>query len=305
MSLFGFRSAAAETASSGSTGGDVERSVAQWKVISHDQGGDIARGGHGFDALNAFRYATWSERLFLLIAFGLSTTAAYISVYYGMSVLYSAGAPIIMVLGFFIEAAKFVGFGVVSAGWRAYSWAGKWIVAFLLFLAAVVNAAAVYGWLISSHAGPAASRSASYTREDAGAGASIEIAQARLSDLDKRISQADNTIAADTRRGRSNSTINREKRDRAQLAAERDRNQREVSGLRAGRTGMSANRQVDEATTLPIRYAAMLFEDVGLLAPGSDPEKLVRWLSFMILMCGDPLALAAMWMINSRARRGA
>jgi hypothetical protein len=277
-----------------------------WKLV--EKRVPAANDAPGFDAANALRHGTWPERLFLLIALGLSATAAFVAVEYGMTILYSAGNPVIAVFGGFIEAAKFVGFGVVSAGWAAYSFGSRWLVAFLLVLAAVVNAAAVYGWLISSHAGPAAVRSATYTQQTAGQAANVEAAQVRVADYDKQIAQIDAAIAAATNRGRTRDAvriIEQQKRNRATLVTARDREQQNLGTLRTGRSVTSANHQADEANTLPIKYAALLFEDVGLLAPGTDPEKLVRWLSAMILMCGDPLALAAMFMINSRARRAA
>jgi hypothetical protein len=268
-------------------------------------GGTGGGDGPGFDAVDAFRRATWAERLLILIAAGLSATAAYVSVT-GMTVLFPAGAVVIVVLGSLIEAGKFVGFGVISAGWRTYSFLSKWIVAGLLITAALINAAAVYGWLISNHAGPAAARSATYTERSAGDGAKQEVVQARLDDLNKRISIIDGAAEGAAKRGRSKSAINAiesQKKARAQLAAERDRVQQELAGLKAGRSGMTARHEVDEAAAVPVRYAAALFEDMGLIKPGTDPEKLIRWLSFMILLCGDPLALAVMVMVNSRARR--
>jgi hypothetical protein len=274
------------------------------RVVARPKGG--GGDGPGFDAIDAFSRASFAEKVFLLAALGLSGTAAYISVEYGMSVLYMAGAPVILVLGGFIELAKFAGVSVVSSGWSRYSFFSKWAMAFLLFLAAVVNAAAVYGWLIASHAGPAASRTATYTQQDAGQGASIEAAQARLADYDKQIAQIDDAIAAATKRGRTRDAlriVDQQKRNRATLVAARDKEQQALGSLRTGRSTTVASRQVDEANNMPIRYGALLFEDIGLLAPGTDPEKLIRWLSAMILMCGDPMALAGMWMISSRMRR--
>jgi hypothetical protein len=277
---------------------------ADGRVMARPKGG--GGDGPGFDAIDAFSRASFAEKVFLLAALGLSGTAAYISVEYGMSVLYMAGAPVILVLGGFIELAKFAGVSVVSSGWSRYSFFSKWAMAFLLFLAAVVNAAAVYGWLIASHAGPAASRTATYTQQDAGQGASIEAAQARLADYDKQIAQIDDAIAAATKRGRTRDAlriVDQQKRNRATLVAARDKEQQALGSLRTGRSTTAASRQVDEANNMPIRYGALLFEDIGLLAPGTDPEKLIRWLSAMILMCGDPMALAGMWMISSRMRR--
>jgi hypothetical protein len=48
----------------------------------------------------------------------------------------------------------------------------------------------------------------------------------------------------------------------------------------------------------------MLFEDLGIVKHGEDPERLVRWLAGLVLLTGDPLALALVWIIGSRAKRG-
>jgi hypothetical protein len=260
----------------------------------------------GFDAADAFRRGSAWERLLLIIAVGLSGTAAYISVN-GMLTLYPAGGAVILVLGGLMESLKFVGFGVVSAGWRAYSWMSRWIFATLLLIAATVNACGVYGWLISQNAAPAAARSAAFTRQDADAGAKLEVASGRLADIDRRINLIDAAAEGAAKKGMSKSAIaaiEAQKRQRATLVTERQQVAQEVAQLKAGRSGLAARHGEDEAAALPVKYAAALFEDVGLLAAGTDPQKLFRWISFFILLCGDPAALAALFMVNSRARRG-
>jgi hypothetical protein len=189
-------------------------------------------------------------------------------------------------MGGLMEALKFVGFGVVSAGWKSYGATSRSI--------------------FSQHTAPAAARSATFTAGDGDAAARVEVAQAKLNDLDKRLSLIDGAAEGAARRGRANSALNAiqdQKKPRAAIEAERERAVKELADLRAGRAGLAAQRQVDEAAALPVRYAAALFEDVGILRPGTDPEKLFRWISFFILLCGDPAALAAMFMVNSRGRR--
>jgi hypothetical protein len=281
-----------------------------WKVQPRtgERGGDVTSAGGGtagFDTVDAFRRANVWERLLILIAFALSGTAAYVSVN-GMLTLYPAAGGVILVMGGLMEALKFVGFGVVSAGWKSYGATSRSIFSILLLTAALVNAGGVYGWLISQHTAPAAARSATFTAGDGDAAARVEVAQAKLNDLDKRLSLIDGAAEGAARRGRANSALNAiqdQKKPRAAIEAERERAVKELADLRAGRAGLAAQRQVDEAAALPVRYAAALFEDVGILRPGTDPEKLFRWISFFILLCGDPAALAAMFMVNSRGRR--
>lgn len=275
---------------------------ADGRVVARPKGG----GGDstGVDAIDTFRRATTVERLVLLLAFGLSATAAYMSVS-GMAMLVPWGVTGIVVFCSLIELMKFFGFGVVSSGWRTYGHS-KWFFAVLLFIAALINAAGVYGWMISNHTGPAAARSAAFTEKDADAAAKVEVASGRLADIERRIRLIDDAADGAAKRGRAKSAVNAiesQKKARAALSAERDRAQQDLAGLRAGRTGLAANREVDETAAMPVRAAMALFEDVGLIKPGTDPEKLFRWLAAMILMAGDPMALAAMFMINSRGRR--
>jgi hypothetical protein len=223
-----------------------------------------------------------------------------------MVVMYPAEPVVIMVFGALIEVAKFVGFGVLAASWMAYGFVPRWVAALLLLVAAVINASGVYGKLIANHAGPAAGRTAAYTEKDGDEGAKLEVAAGKLADIDRRINLIDGAAEGAAKRGRANtavSVIREQQKARAGLVQERERAAQEVAKLKAGRSGMAARHQEDEASTLPVRHAAALFEDFGLVKPGTDPEKLIRWLSFMLLVAGDPLALALMVAINSRVRR--
>jgi hypothetical protein len=268
------------------------------------RGGGIGGGG-GFDAVESFRHATWAERLLILIAAGLSGTAASMSVS-GMVVLYPLEPITIMVFGGLIECAKFFGFSVIAAGWRHYGGVSRWTAAALLLVAAIINASGVYGKLIANHTTTAAGRTAAFAEHDADQGAKLEVASGKLADIDRRIGLIDGAAEGAAKRGRSKSAlsaIDAQKRQRAALVAERHGAAQEVASLKAGRSGMAARHQEDEAAATPVRYAAALFEDFGLIQPGTDPERLMRWLSFMLLLAGDPLALALMVAINSRARR--
>jgi hypothetical protein len=249
--------------------------------------------------------ASGAERLMILIAAGLSGTCAFMSVS-GFVVMVPGAPTCAMIFGYLAETAKFVGAGIISSGWKSYSWLSKMVFGALLAVAAVINAAGVYGFLISNHAGPAALRAAVFTERDAGEGAKLEVAQGKLADLDKRLSLIDGASEGAAKRGKANSAMNaiaEQKKARAGIAAERERVAQEVASLKAGRNTMAAHHQGDEAATLPVRYSALLFEDFGWLKPGGDPERLWRWLAFLILMTGDPIALAAMFMINSRHRK--
>jgi hypothetical protein len=219
--------------------------------------------------------------------------------------MYPVEPTVIMVFGGLIELAKFFGFGVLAAGFSHYGGLSRWAAVVLLLNAAVINASGVYGKLIANHVGVAADRTATFTERDASQGAKLEVASARLADIDRRISLIDDAAEGAAKRGKSKSAlgaIEAQKKQRASLVAERQGPAQEVANLKAGRSGLAARHQEDEAAATPVRHAAALFEDFGFIQPGTDPEKLMRWLSFLILLSGDPLALTLMVTINSRAK---
>lgn len=244
------------------------------------------------DVMQNFSRASEGEKFLLLLAFGLSGVAAYISVT-SMQILFPGAGYEIVILGGLIEAVKAVGFCMLSAGRKAYSAFSRLLVALLLIIAACINAASVYSWLVSSHAGPGAERAATYQTRAADNAADLEVAAGKVQDLDARI----RVLASIKRMDRGQRT------EMDDLAAERDTARRALATLRASQRRLAAEQNAQEAAAAPVRYATLLAEDLGLVPPGTSPDRLMRILAGCLLLCGDPLAICVMFMINSRWRR--
>jgi len=70
---------------------------------------------------------------------------------------------------------------------------GLWrlVITLLLLNVAVINAVGVYSRLVADHLGDTGARATTYAARDAGEGAKVEVAAARLADLDRRIALID------------------------------------------------------------------------------------------------------------------
>ena len=70
--------------------------------------------------------------------------------------------------------------------------------------------------------------------------------------------------------------------------------------MRAGTVGSSASLgalQIAESEAAPIMYAA---EVIGV---GADPERAIRWLIALLVLCLDPMALVLTASVSARRAR--
>jgi len=119
--------------------------------------------------------------------------------------------------------------------------------------------------------------------------ARIEVAAHSVADLDRRLSQIDSAIEEAAKRGRTNaalSAIEGQRKARAALADQRQRDGVALADLKAERAALSAKGRQIETEASPIRYVAEL---VGV---DTDSERAIRWLIALMVLCCDPLAIA-------------
>jgi hypothetical protein len=118
--------------------------------------------------------------------------------------------------------------------------------------------------------------------------ARIELAAHTVADLDRRLGQIDSVIEEAAKRGKSNtafSAMEAQRRTRASLVDERNREAGTLSALKAERAAVAAKGRQIETEAAPIRYVA------ELLGAGTDSERAIRWLIALMVLCCDPLAI--------------
>jgi hypothetical protein len=154
---------------------------------------------------------------------------------------------------------------------------------------AVINAGGTYSQLVSAHVGERAAATAAVEIRDAEIAARIEATQHVVADLDARVDQIDAAIAEATRRGRTTgamSIMEAQRRARAGLVEERNREAGTLAALKAERASLAAKGRQAETEAAPIRYVA------ELVGANTDSERAIRWLIALIVLCCDPLAIA-------------
>jgi len=222
------------------------------------------------------------------VAIGLAGCAAFFSIK-GMVVLFP-GAPVAVVaMTVAMESAKLVTAGWLASRWQATAWLWRLVLVGLVTGLAIINATGVYAQLVSAHVGERGAMQSYITSQDAALAAQIEVASNVVADLDARVSQIDAAIAEATRRGRTNAALaamEGQRRTRAALVEERNREAGTLAALKAERASVAAKGRQAEVEAAPIRYVT------ELVGSGEDSERAIRWLIGLMVICCDPLAIA-------------
>jgi hypothetical protein len=221
-------------------------------------------------------------------AVALAGAAAYFSIR-GMTVLFPGAPTAIVGMTVAMEAAKLITAGWLARRWRATAWVWRGILVALVLGLALINAVGVYAQLVAAHVGERGAAQSDIEAKDAALTARLESQIHIVGDLDRRLGQIDATIEEAAKRGRTNaalSAIDSQRKARAALVDERNREAGTLAALKAERASLSARGKQMETEAAPIRYVA------ELLGLDTDSEKAIRWLIALMVCCCDPLAIA-------------
>ena len=188
-----------------------------------------------------------------------------------------------------METAKLVTAGWLARRWRSTAWVTRLALMAFVFGLAVINATGVYAQLVSAHVGERGVAAAEIGTQDAELAARIEVATHVVADLDARVNQIDAAISEATRRGRTNAALaamEGQRRTRAGLVDERNREAGSLAALKTERVSLAAEGRQAETEAAPIRYVA------ELVGANMDSERVIRWLIALMVLCCDPLAIA-------------
>jgi len=141
--------------------------------------------------------------------------------------------------------------------------------------------------LVAAHFGDRISTAGAVETEAATLAARIDAQSHALADVDTRLAQIDGAIAEMTKRGRTNGAldaINSQRKARAELVAQRQREAGVLTGLKTEQAAAAAKAHAVEVEAAPIMYVARLL--------GGTTEQAIRWLILAMVLCCDPLAIA-------------
>jgi hypothetical protein len=221
-------------------------------------------------------------------AIALAGTAAWFSIR-GMVVLFPGAPMSVIAMTVAMESAKLVTAGWLARHWRPTAWLWRLILVALVAGVALINAAGVYAQLVAAHVGDRAASTSAIETQDAALAARIDLQAHTVADLDRRLGQIDTAIEEAAKRGRTNtalSAIEGQRRARAVLSDERNREAGTLATLKTERANVAAKGRQIETESAPIRYVA------ELIGTDTDSERAIRWLIALMVLCCDPLAIA-------------
>jgi hypothetical protein len=221
-------------------------------------------------------------------AIALAGAAAWFSIR-GMTVLFPGAPTSIIGMAVAMEGSKLITAGWLARRWRATALVWRLVLVALVFGLALINAAGVYAQLVSAHVGERGAATSDVEAKDAAIAARIEVTAHNVADLDRRLNQVDVAIEEAAKRGRTNAALTAmegQKKARAALADQRQREASTLADLKAERAAVGAKGRQIETEAAPIRYVA------ELVGANTDSEKAIRWLIALIVLCCDPLAIS-------------
>jgi hypothetical protein len=243
-----------------------------------------------------YRRLPIADTLAYTVACGLAGVAAWFSLK-GLAVLFPGAPHEIVVMGAIMECAKLVACGWLAGAWRHVPWFSRGVLMLLIAGLAVINASGTFSQLTAAHVGNRVMAGAARTMQATNLEARIEVAAAKLADVDRKISAIDGIVAGAAQRGRANiaaGIMADQRKTRATLVAERQRATRALADLKVERGGVQARASIAESEATPLRYAA------ELLGMGGDDERAIRWLVALMVLCCDPLAIALTAAVSAR-----
>jgi hypothetical protein len=234
-----------------------------------------------------------------MAAVALAGAAAWFSIR-GMVVLFPGSPLSVIAMAVAMESAKLVTTGWLARRWCVTAWFWRLTLVALVGGLAVINAAGVYAQLVAAHVGERGAATSAIETQDAVLAAKLESQNHIVADLDRRLGQIHAIIEEAAKRGRTNtalSAIEGQRKARASLVDERNREAGTLAALKAERAAVDAKGRQIETEAAPIRYVA------ELIGADTNSERTIRWLIALMVLCCDPLAIALTAAASARAVR--
>ena len=233
---------------------------------------------------------------YLALVSGLSISA--VAIYYsvaGLTAIYPASVGPIIVMGIVLELAK-----LSATVWLKQNWdfAPRFLKAYILPAVAMlmlITSIGIFGFLSKAHSdqnlvsGDVQAKISIYDEKIKTAKENIDADRKQLKQMDEAVDQI---MARSTTEGgadKANAVRKSQQRDRSALAKDIETNQKQIASLNDQAAPIRAEVRKVEAEVGPIKYIAQLFygdnPDANIL------EKAVNWVTILIVLVFDPLAV--------------
>jgi hypothetical protein len=160
-----------------------------------------------------------------------------------------------------------------------------------------LNAIGAYGFLSRAQIEHSVTGDAAIEAREAQVQAKLDVQAGVVADLDKRIAQIDAAVMTATLKGRARGAmqiVDDQRRNRADLVREQQRQADALADMKAEAAGLSAQRRVAAAELGPVKYLATLL--------GAGDQDVLRWFILVVAMLLDPAAILLL-LAATRSRR--
>jgi hypothetical protein len=212
----------------------------------------------------------------------------------GMAAIFTGAFWPIVGMGVAFEFGKLAG-----VAWLGRRYAAprpvKVALAALVVTLMALNAVGAYGFLARAHLDHAVAGEVAISARASDVAARTEVQHAVLADVDRRMAEIDAAVAEATRRGRTTTAMDlaeHQRRNRAELAADRLRAATALAALRVEAARVDGDRTKIAADTGPVRYLSALL--------GIDDEAAIRWFILVVAVLLDLLALVLLLAATTR-----
>lgn len=250
--------------------------------------------------------------LMFICAFALSGIAAFYSVA-GLIAIFAAAPIPIAVMGSVLEGSKLVVASWLYRNWPSIPKIMKVYFTVSLVILMFLTSMGIFGFLSKAHleqsvpTGEVSSKLSIIDEKIKSQKENINAARQTLSQLDQQVNQTISRTAdaTDTKAvDRSIAIRKQQAKERATLAKEIETAQADISKLNEERAPIAAELRKVEAEVGPIKYIAALVYGDEANTDTTLLEKAVRWVTILIVIVFDPLAvimlIAANWSVANR-----
>ena len=225
------------------------------------------------------------DRLTFLAALALATVSAGFSIY-GFTSIFVGAFWSVIGMGVALELGKLRAVTWIGRNGSTPWWGLKGALAALVIVLMGLNVVGAFGFLAKAHIGHLVEGDVAVAGRAADIEGRISVQADLVADLDRRIGQIDGAVEKSTAKGRTNAAMQLaadQRRNRAELAAQRDQANKVLAELKIEKAKVEGDRKVADADLGPVRYLATLL--------GAGDQDVLRWFILVIAILLDPAAV--------------
>jgi hypothetical protein len=232
----------------------------------------------------------------LLAALALAGVSGWFSIT-GLTAIFVGAFWPVIVLGAAFECGKLAAVSWLGHYGAVASWPLRLALVALVVALMGLDVIGAYGFLARAQIEHAVFGDAAIEAREAQVRAKLDVQAGAVADLDKRIGQIDKAVETATAKGRAVGAMQLatdQRRNRADLLRDRQRQADVLADMKAEEAGLSAQRRVAAADLGPVRYLAAL--------AGVPADEMLRWFVLLVACLLDPAAVLLLYAASQGMR---